>query len=419
MLPAITVRDVGKRYRHASLRTRALKDVAVGLGRRAPDRQFWALRGVSFEVERGRTLGVMGPNGAGKSTLLRLIAGVGRADEGTITVRGRLSGIFELGTGFHPDLTGREAATLTGVISGLTRAEIRRRLPEIVGFAELEEFLDDPVRTYSSGMVARLALAIALHVDAELLLVDEAIAVGDIAFQQRCFDRLRALQRAGVTMIVVSHSPGALRELSDHVVWLQAGEIVARGRPDEVSGLYAKRMREIAHQVTPQDLPSESTPEGLELRPHETRLGSQEARITSLRMMDRWGESVVGAQVASGDLLQISLELDVHEHVGDMIVAVYIIREADSVLCVDASTTLRNRGGLRAKRSVRVECSRLDVAPGSYVLEVGLYSDDWTKPYDYHKDLYRFSVSGPSAGNGVLAAPILWDHHRSDIPLEG
>lgn len=419
MTAVVNVSDVGKRYRHASLRTRTIKDLVLRRASRVHAREFWALRRVSFDVQRGQTLGIIGRNGAGKSTLLRLLAGIGRPDEGTIDMRAaRVSGIFELGTGFHPDLTGRESAVLTGVISGLTRSQIKHRLPEIAAFAELEDFLDDPVRTYSSGMVARLAFAIAIHVDAEVLLVDEAIAVGDIAFQQRCFDRLKALQHAGVTMVVVSHSPGALRELSDEVVWLQAGEVVAHGRPDEVSGRYASKMRELAHRVTPTDLATEITPGGLELKAHETRLGSQEARITAVRMVDRWGESVVGAMVTSGELVQISLNLDVPAHVGDVNVAVHIIREDDGVLCIDASTLLTAASDRRSMRSIRVECSRLDLAPGRYVLEVGLYSADWTKPYDYHGGVYRFTIAGPSAGSGVLAVPVIWDHQRADISLE-
>jgi lipopolysaccharide transport system ATP-binding protein len=411
MASVVSVRNVSKRYRHASLRTRTLKDLVTRSRKDARRREFWALRDVSFEIARGQTLGVIGPNGAGKSTLLRLLAGIGLPDTGEISVRDRVSGIFELGAGFHQDLTGRESVVLTGVIAGLTRAQIRNRLPEIAAFAELETFLDDPVRTYSSGMVARLAFAIAVHVDASVLLVDEAIAVGDLAFQQRCFDRLKEFQRSGVTMVVVSHSPAALRELSDEVIWLQSGEIVARGRPDEVSGAYASKMRELAHRVTPVDLPVEVTAHGLELRPGTTRLGSQEARVTDLRIVDRWGESVVGSRITGGDLVRFIFEIEAPSDLGDVNLAVHVIRDDDGVLCVNASTTLApNPSG---RRRAHLECSRLDLAPGKYACEVGLYSADWSQPYDYHSGVYAFTVDGEVTGRGVLAPPMMW-HRDSD-----
>jgi lipopolysaccharide transport system ATP-binding protein len=416
MAAQLRVTRAGKRYRHAALRNRTVRDFIVGGFRRRPGRSFWGLRDVSFEVERGSTLGIIGANGAGKSTLLRLLAGIGRPDEGEIHVAGRVAGIFEIGTGFHPELTGRECATLTGVISGLTRTEIRHRLAAITEFAELEHFLDDAVRTYSSGMVARLAFAVAVHVDADVLLVDEALAVGDLAFQAKCIDRLRAFRREGGTTVAVSHSPAALRNFCDDVVWLQGGRLVARGRPEDVTARYAAHMRDLARSITPTHLQTQVTPMGAELKPLENRVGSQEATIASVRVLDRW--LVPAEELTGGDPLLVLIDIDAPAELGSLNLGLHIIRDDDGVLCVDASTVVRPSPDGRHRRTMRLEFPRLDLASGAYSCEVGLYSSDWSRPYDYHAGVYRLRVSGTSGGGGVLAPPVAWTCDASD-PIAG
>ena len=189
----------------------------------------WALRDINFAVQQGSMLGLVGANGAGKSTLLRLIGCVGRPDAGRVEVTGRVGALLDLGTGLHPDLTGRENAILSGVLSGLTRQEVNARFEEIVDFAELAAAIDSPLRTYSSGMRLRLAFAVAAHVQPDILLVDEALAVGDIAFQSKCLERIARLKADGCTIVLVSHDVELIGKLCDQALWLQTGKLAATG----------------------------------------------------------------------------------------------------------------------------------------------------------------------------------------------
>lgn len=243
---AITVAEVWKRYR---LRVRTLADLAADLlpGRRRvlrPLRQaFWALQDLSFTVERGATLALIGANGSGKSTVLKLIAGMMQPTRGTVTVHGRLALLAYLGAGFHGDLTGRENVFLQGAILGLSRRELRAKLDAILGFAELEAFADVPVKFYSSGMALRLGFAIAAHADPEILLIDEAFAVGDEAFRERCVERIHGFRAEGVTIVLVSHARGLVEQLSDHALLLDHGRAAARGSSTEVFAAYEQLAR--------------------------------------------------------------------------------------------------------------------------------------------------------------------------------
>lgn len=245
MSQAIIVQNLGKRFkRYHKDRPFTLQEAVVsGFGRLQPVDWFWALREVSFSVPRGEALGVIGANGAGKSTLLSLVGGIGRPDEGQLEVHGRIGGLLELGAGFHPDLTGRENVIINGIICGLTRHEVDQCFSEIVSFAELEEVIDDPLRTYSTGMYMRLGFSIAAHTEPEILLVDEVLAVGDIAFQQKCLERIRQYQKRGCTIVIISHNTAQIREFCDRVIWLQAGRIQACDVPDRVVDEYEQAMQ--------------------------------------------------------------------------------------------------------------------------------------------------------------------------------
>jgi lipopolysaccharide transport system ATP-binding protein len=220
-----------------------------GWRRFQPPDVFWALRDVSFRIAPGRMVGLIGANGAGKSTLLRLIGGVGRPDAGQITVRGRIGALLELGAGFHPELTGRENAVITGVISGLTKAEVAAQFDAMVRFAELEDFIDSPLRTYSSGMIMRLAFAVAAHIEPEVLLIDEVLSVGDLAFQEKCLERIRSFKARGCTIVLVSHDAEQVAELCDEALWLHAGRLVAHGPAPQVVTQYAAEMSARAHAL--------------------------------------------------------------------------------------------------------------------------------------------------------------------------
>jgi ABC-type polysaccharide/polyol phosphate transport system ATPase subunit len=235
----VRVQDLGKAFRRFQQKPFLLRNVFMRLtGRAEPPKEFWPLRHVTFDIHRGETVGVIGHNGSGKSTLLRLIAGAAFPTEGHIAVRGRIAPLLALGAGFQPDMTGRECVEINATALGLSREEIASRLDDIVRFAEIADFIDTPVRYYSSGMLARLGFAVAVHTDPDLLLVDEVLAVGDHSFQIKCIQRIEQMRRDGVTIFFVSHDAPIVQRLCDRVLWLHDGRLARDGNPDEILGAY-------------------------------------------------------------------------------------------------------------------------------------------------------------------------------------
>lgn len=244
MSDAIIARGVGKQFRRYHRdRPKTLKEVFIrGLHRMKPIEQFWALRDVTLTVPPGRMLGIVGGNGSGKSTLLRLVGGAMRPNEGSVEIEGRVGALIDLGAGFHGDLTGRENTFVNGVIAGLTRSEVASRFESIVDFAELEEFIDSPLSTYSTGMQMRLGFAVAVHTQPDVLLIDEALSVGDLSFQRKCLERISRFKAQGAAIVLVSHEPKLVQEMCDQVLWLHKGRLVACGEPDVVVGEYVAFM---------------------------------------------------------------------------------------------------------------------------------------------------------------------------------
>jgi lipopolysaccharide transport system ATP-binding protein len=236
----IEVVNASKTFPHAGHAKLLRVHVQEQIRRQKPS-VFYALKNISFEVQEGENIGVIGGNGAGKSTLLSLLSGLCRPDEGTVTVRGRVAPLLELGAGFHPDLTGRENVFLNASLLGMTRKRARETYDQIVEFSEIGDFIDEPVRTYSTGMSMRLAFAVAIHVEPNLLLVDEVLAVGDQAFQEKCIARIQSFQQKGKTLLFVSHSPGMVRSFCNRCVWLDHGNLMMVGATDEVLQAYTSR----------------------------------------------------------------------------------------------------------------------------------------------------------------------------------
>ncbi|MDE7312704.1 MAG: ABC transporter ATP-binding protein [Eubacterium sp.] len=239
---AITVRDLVKRFKVYQDRTYSVKDRLLFRKNKYEERTV--IQGISFQVKKGEAVGLIGHNGCGKSTTLKLLTRIIYPDKGSIQINGRVSSLLELGAGFHPDMTGRENIYINAAIFGLARKEIDRRIPDMIRFSELEAFIDHPVRTYSSGMYMRLAFAVAIHVDAEVLLIDEILAVGDVNFQQKCFDKLKSLKKENTTIVVVSHSLGQIEEICDRTIWIDQGKIREDGHPKEVHEKYLAAMEQ-------------------------------------------------------------------------------------------------------------------------------------------------------------------------------
>lgn len=409
MSRGIVVERLGKQYRrYQSNRPPTIKEAllrrlrGIGSGER-----FWALREVTFRVEPGQMVGVIGHNGAGKSTLLRLVGGVGRPDEGTVSTDGRIGALLDLNVGFHPDLTGRENAFIGGVIAGLTRREVAQRLPAIIAFAGLEEFIDSPLRTYSTGMQMRLGFAVAIHTEPEILLIDEVLGVGDLAFQQRCLERVAALRHAGCAILFVSHDLYSVRTTCDEVVWLRAGRLVERGPAERVVTAYTEAASSETHRRT-STIPPVMTPGGIELRARENRFGSFELVFTSIRLLSQTGHPVT--TLTSGAPLKIEITYHAEQPIEAPIFAITLSNEDGTVL-YDTSTindglhlpTITDSGGLV------FSIDRLDLIGGRYLLSVGCYERDWSYAYDYHWQAYPITIESTGGEKGIIRLAHRWE----------
>ena len=391
MAPAIMADNLGKRYSLPdSDRAWTFQEAVVALFRRGRRRNYlWALRGASFSIPRGRMVGIIGPNGAGKSTLLRLIGGLSEPDEGTLTTNGHVSGLLELGAGFHPDLTGRENVFITGVVGGLTRAEVAERFQRIVDFAELSRFIDSPLRTYSSGMYMRLAFSVAIHAEPDILLIDEVLAVGDQEFQSKCNQRIAEFRAGGATIVLVSHDARVVRELCDDALWIEDGAIVELGKAADVASRYMVHGE--TRRRTPRDFPAARTPGGVELRIDENRLGSQEVSISGCRLRDEQGRSV--ADVARGGSFVIEIAYAAARPIEDPIFNV-CVSDASGRICFETTAESRDIriGPVHGPGSVIVGFAGVDLAPGAYFIDIGIYEKDWKYGYDYHWRAYSLTV---------------------------
>lgn len=406
---AIRVLGVGKSFRHrAQDEARTFRQwVAGGFRRSRPDGRFWALRGVSFDVAPGEMVGVIGHNGSGKSTLLRLLGGVMRGEEGAVEVAGPVNGLLELNTGMHPDLSGRENIAINGVLAGLLRHEIEARAAAIIAFAELEEQIDQPVRTYSSGMKLRLGFAIAVHVDPTILLIDEVLAVGDLAFQRKCLARIAAFKDQGCAIVLISHDLEQVQRMCDKVIWLDHGKVRAIDRPEVVVRAYETAMSAETVRRTAGDIPDRVLANGTVLKAGNNRLGSQEIVIDSVAILDRAGAET--ARIAPGAALTLRVELTAaNPHLGAHLS--FSITDPAGIDCFDVNT--ENDAivlpEVTGRMTVTLQIERLDLAPGEYQCTVGVWEQRWRYAYDVHKFAYPLEVAGGERLQGILSPPRRW-----------
>lgn len=387
----IELKDASKRYRRTSTEVpRSLRTLAD----RGPREDYWALQDVSFSVFSGETVGLVGKNGSGKSTVLRLLAGLTRPTRGRVSIARRVSGLLTLGEGLHPLLTAEENALTGAILAGLTRRQARQRLPSITAFAELEGHMDQPLRTFSDGMRLRLAFAVAVHVDPEILLIDEVLAVGDLRFQQKCFDFLQGLQAAGATVVLASHDLGQIRRLCNRALWLSEGRVRLLGEAGEVADRYENAM-------------TEGLPEREAGSLAAIRHGTGEVEITAVRLLNAEGRGI--SELGAGQAAIVEMDFEVHEAVPDAIFGVSVHSTEDGVVFLDMSTAADGHsvGPLERRGTIRLSLERLDLTGGSYYLDVGVYEADWDRPYDYLWQAYPFSVEA-SGASGVLGPPHDW-----------
>jgi ABC-type polysaccharide/polyol phosphate transport system ATPase subunit len=448
---AIEVTNVTKVYRRyarrkqfATLKSALLKGSLIQ--DLQPEETFPALQGVSFNVEAGRTFGIIGRNGSGKSTALKLVAGITKPTSGTVEVEGRISALIELGAGFHPEISGRENVFINGIMLGLTKREVARRFDEIVEFAELQEFIDAPVKTYSSGMYMRLGFAVAIHVDPDVLLVDEVLAVGDEGFTHKCLDKFGEFKRRGKTILLVTHSLNLVERFCDEALWLDSGKVRGAGDPRRVVGAYlidverseerelaraeetsvrragpegpagdagSNRLREDASAVR-QD--PAYVPEAESKEPNafgddmtkvvEGRWGSREIEITGVTLKGENGEAAHIFQ--SGDPVSIHLAVRAHEPNDDFVFGVGLY-SADGVTCYGTNTQLEDYKpeDIRGEGEVVLNIESLDLVEGTYKLDVAVHKRDGY-PYDYHRLLYTFRVKSRTKEVGIYRPRHTW-----------
>jgi lipopolysaccharide transport system ATP-binding protein len=369
----------------------------------------WALRDVSLEVPAGRSLGLIGPNGAGKSTFLRLASRLGRPTRGQVFVDDDAATVLNLGVSFDPQLTGRENAITAALLAGLSRRAAAAALPRVLAFAELEEFAEAPLRTYSEGMRLRLAFGVIAQLQPRLLVLDEVLAVGDLAFRAKCQERMEELREQGTSIVLASHSFDEIRRICDQAVWLHHGLVRAHGDVATVIAEYEDAVHAATLAATP--VGSGRDERGLELG--ENRFGNQEATLEEIRVGRMPADRA--RVVRTGDPLELSVVLRTHAGpIDDPIVAVSLRRRADGQMVFDCSTRAAGvtLGSRVAQARVRLEIPRLDLPGGDYTLDVGVFHRDWEYAYDYHSSAYPLRVDGGSGGKGILLPPQQWSVER-------
>ena len=431
MTPAIELTNVTKVYRRYSGRQFAtLKSAFLQrslLRDLRPSETFPALTDVSFAVPKGATYGVIGRNGSGKSSALKLVAGITKPTTGVVRVEGRISALIELGAGFHPEISGRENVFINGIMLGLSKREIQRRFDDIVDFAELREFIDAPVKTYSSGMYMRLGFAVAIHVDPDVLLVDEVLAVGDEGFTHKCLDKFAEFRRRGKTILLVTHSLNLVERFCDEALWLDEGRVQTHGDPKRVVGAYLTAVEQseeellVATTAKAVEQAGRDGPDGQNasepvahpadpttnmFQATEGRWGSREVEITDVALIDQSGQAT--HVFHSGDPLAIRLRIRAHQPTADCVFGVGLFN-AEGVCCYGTNTYLEEMqpASISGDAEATFAVDTLELVEGTYKVDVAVHKRDGY-PYDYHRLLYTFRVKSRTHDVGIYRPKHRW-----------
>ena len=397
---------VSKRFTLHHERPRSLQELLLNALRakhQSSKEEYWALRDVSFAVEQGETVGIIGPNGAGKSTVLKLISRIIEPTSGEIGVEGRVGGLLELGAGFHPDLTGRENIYLNGSILGMSQKEIKRQIDDIIGFAEVERFIDVPVRHYSSGMLVRLGFSVAVHTRPDILLIDEVLAVGDAAFREKCMDKIAEFRRGDCTILLVSHDLGSVQDLCSQVVWLEDGQIRLAGETQRVISSYAASVEE--ELEAKRDLDNRGV---LRAASQQGELHIREVKMVDAEDRPRW-------TFKSGESLRVHIAYESTNRVENPVFSI-LIHRSDG-LYVSSTNTYNidpfHVGPVEGCGELVIGIDRLDLYGGDYFLSVGAYFEPdppyWSAPAHFLDKQYTFEVTSKGR-HGVVVLPAAWTH---------
>ncbi|MCA9942287.1 MAG: ABC transporter ATP-binding protein [Anaerolineales bacterium] len=397
--PIIRFQNVDKRFAFTKEKPQSVMETFIKLfsrrkGPKQPAESLWAVRDVSFDVLPGQCFGIVGRNGSGKSTILKLIARILRPNNGRILINGRVSALLELGAGFHPDLTGRENIFLNAALLGFDEASTHAYYDRIVEFSELEEFIDMPVRHYSSGMYMRLGFSVAIHMQPDILIVDEILAVGDQAFQSKCIDAIMKMKESGVTIIIVSHNINLVRTLCTHVLWIDKGDPQAYGPVDEIAAEY------VAHAYQKKGQPITAA---------FTRSGTGEIEITSTRFLDQRDEPQ--EVFATGGPMTIEIAYLAHKPIPNPEFGLAIFRQ-DGVQVNGPNTQVAgvDLGIIEGEGVLRYEIEQLPLLPATYLVTTAVHDGRSHQCYDYHQKAYSFRVSQGLTRelDGIVLLPARW-----------
>lgn len=406
--PVIRLKNVSKRFTYSRDQPQSVLESAISVFQRKgrkEKRDLWAVQDLSFDVYPGQSLGIIGRNGSGKSTVLKLIARILRPTKGQVMVAGRVSALLELGAGFHTDLTGRENIALNASVLGLTQKDVEENFDSIAEFSELGEFIDMPVKHYSSGMYMRLGFSVAIHVDPDILIIDEILAVGDQSFQTKCIDRIHELKRQGVTIILISHNLDIIRRICSRVIWLEHGRMRASGLTEDVADAY----KDYADQSVSQQLAQEKQTGSFR------RWGTREIEIRNVRFLDAFGREK--NLFKSGEEMIIEIDYLAHKPVNNPEFGLAIYRH-DGTHINGPNSLLGglDLGEVEGHGIVCYHIHQLPLLPARYQVTAAIHDSRLPLAYDYHEQAYPFRVTrGESKETeGLIAFPATWEYRPSD-----
>lgn len=403
---AIEVHDITKNFKIFLDKGRTLKELALfSKRRRFEEREV--LKGISFEVKKGEAIGLIGHNGCGKSTTLKLLTKIMYPDSGSIEMKGRVSSLIELGAGFHPDMSGRQNIYTNASIFGLTRKEIDARLNDIIAFSELEDFIDNPVRTYSSGMYMRLAFSVAINVDADILLIDEILAVGDANFQAKCFNKLREIKAKGTTIVIVSHAMGQIEQICEKSIWIHEGKIQMKGSPREVHPYYLEYMGQKRNDDTNNQNKNLTVNDKiLKIQEKKCRFGDGRVRIAEAKLLSDVGEEKHNFKV--GENMRIHVKYSVFSPIKDVVLSFGVIR-SDDLQCYGTNSLIDQVYNLEMKQSGEfyIYIQENGLMPGKYTIDLGIEAD-FGRPVDVYISALNFEIFSDVADVGILKISHFW-----------
>ena len=428
-MKAVQLTGVGKKYLVSHEKQALIRHILPSILKIKDYEEFWALKDIDLTIDKGNSLAIVGPNGAGKTTLLNILAGITIPTEGLLKVEGKVSALLGLGAGFHPELTGEENIYLNASILGLKALEVRKKFDQIVSFSELGNFINAPLKTYSAGMCMRLGFAVAVHVDFDILLIDEILSVGDLSFQEKCINKLKEFRNQGRTLLMVSQSMGLIKDLSDLAVFLNRGKIELFDRTEKVIDYYENKIAKthIESSPRPEEPPAVKKVIKEPVADHPisidqyfktrtivakegwgTKSGNKDLLITKVRFLNGFRRQT--NTFRTGDRLKVIVDYTVNKEIENPHFGVAIFRE-DGLYCYGPNTRFDNMNFKKLKKGKGkfcIEYKRLNLPPGKYRVSVVVWEKDEKFAYDYHNAYYNFTVISDKMDHGVLFLDHKW-----------